>query len=121
MPPDPSGFRAIDGTINKMPAGLLPDETIAEVRHHKVCPMRVVAASRGLAHGPIHPLPFVCLRCTACTRGGGGAWIIRGRISVVQILYNSFVRNLFGVFKDLHGYTLGRAFAHLYHAKGFGE
>ena len=30
------------------------------------------------------------------------------------------VRNLFGVFKGLHGYTLGYAFAHLYHAKGFG-
>jgi hypothetical protein len=30
-----AAVRAIDGTINKMPAGLLPDETIAEVRHHK--------------------------------------------------------------------------------------
>ena len=49
-------------------------------------------------------------------RGGG----ILGRISVSQILRDIFVRNLFGVFKDLHGYTLGCAFAHLYHAKGFG-
>ena len=31
-----------------------------------------------------------------------------------------FVRNLFGIFKDLQGSSLGCAFAHLYHAKGFG-
>ena len=37
-----------------------------------------------------------------------------------QILCEPSVRNLFGVFKELHGYTLGCAFAHLYHAKGFG-
>ena len=31
-----------------------------------------------------------------------------------------FVHNLFGVFKDLHGWMLGCAFAHLYHARPFG-
>ena len=38
--------------------------------------------------------------------------IIRARISAIQILYGIFVRNLFGVFKDLCGYMLGFAFAH---------
>ena len=50
-------------------------------------------------------------------RGGGG---VQGRNSVSQILCEIFVRNLFSVYKDLHGDTLGCAFAHLHHAKGFG-
>ena len=37
------------------------------------------------------------------TEGGGG--LPQGRLSVSQILCDSFVRSLFGVFKDLHGYT----------------
>ena len=51
-----------------------------------------------------------------CLPGG----VIRGKISVSQILYEIFVRTLFGVFKDLHGCTLGCASAHVHHAKGFG-
>ena len=42
-------------------------------------------------------------------------------IPVSQILCEILVHNLFGVFKDLHGYILGCAFAHLYYAKGFGQ
>ena len=34
---------------------------------------------------------------------------MQGRISVSQILCDIFVRNLFGVFKELHGYMLGWA------------
>ena len=49
---------------------------------------------------------------------GGG---IQGRISVSQILCENFVCNLFGVFKDLHGYKLSYALAHVYHARRFGE
>ena len=41
-------------------------------------------------------------------RGGGGG-VIKGGICVFQILYEIFVRNLFSVFKDLHGYSLGCA------------
>ena len=41
--------------------------------------------------------------------GGGG--VIQARISAFQILYEIFVRNLFGVFKDLCRYSLGIAFA----------
>ena len=60
-----------------------------------------------------HALPAV--PCTTqCYRGRGGG--IQGRISVSQILCDIFVRNLFGVFKD----PPGCAFAHLYHARGFG-
>ena len=49
-----------------------------------------------------------------------------GKVYTVEFLCHKFfskilVRNLFGVFQDLHGCTLGCAFAHLYHAKGFGE
>ena len=51
-------------------------------------------------------------------REGG---ITQGRISVSQILCENFVRNLFGVFKGLHGYTLGCAFAHVHHDEGFGS
>ena len=43
--------------------------------------------------------------------GGGGGGVIQARISAFQILYEIFVRNLFGVFKDLCRYTLGIAFA----------
>ena len=57
-------------------------------------------------NGPIHT-------------GGGG--VTQGRLSATQILYDTFAHNLFGVFKDLHRYTLGFAFAHLYHTTGFGE
>ena len=35
----------------------------------------------------------------------------QGRISALQILYENFVRNLFGVLKDLCRDTLGIAFA----------
>ena len=45
----------------------------------------------------------------------------QGRISVSQTLCEIFVHNLFGVFKDLHRYVLDCAFAHVYHAKGFGQ
>ena len=41
-------------------------------------------------------------------RGGG---VMQTRISAIQILYEIFVRNLFGVFKDLCRYTLVIAFA----------
>ena len=51
--------------------------------------------------------------------GGGGA--IPGRISVSRILCELFVRNLFGVSQHLHRDALGCAFAHGYHAEGFGE
>ena len=51
---------------------------------------------------------------------GGGGGVIQGRSSVSQILCEIAVHNLFGVFKDLHGYMLGSAFAHLYHVRGFG-
>ena len=44
----------------------------------------------------------------------------QGRFSAAQILCEVLVRNLFGVFKDLHGSTLGCAFAQLYGARGFG-
>ena len=40
---------------------------------------------------------------------------MQGRIPAVQILCEIFVDNLFGIFQDLHGYTLGCAFAHLCH------
>ena len=40
-------------------------------------------------------------------RGG----ILQASISAIQILWGIFVRNLFGVFKDLCRYTLGIAFA----------
>ena len=34
---------------------------------------------------------------------GGGGGIVQARICAFQILYKNFVRNLFGVFKDLCG------------------
>ena len=34
-----------------------------------------------------------------------------------QILCEFFLRSLFGVLEDLHGYTPGCAFAHVYHGK----
>ena len=43
-----------------------------------------------------------------CTVGGG---VMEVGISAIQILYEIFVRNLFDVFKDLCGCTLGIAFA----------
>ena len=39
---------------------------------------------------------------------------IQARISAIQILYEIFVGNLFGVFKDLCGYTLGIATAYYF-------
>ena len=48
------------------------------------------------------------------TTGGGGGGIMRGRMSALQILYENFVRSLFGGFKDLCGYTLGIASAHCF-------
>ena len=57
---------------------------------------------------------FFVRECGVAFKGGG---IMQGRISVSQILCKIFVRNLFGVFKDLQGYTLRCALAHLYHAK----
>ena len=50
------------------------------------------------------------LATQSSARGGGGA---QGRISVSQTLCEFFVRNLFGVVKDLHRPPLGCAFAHL--------
>ena len=52
--------------------------------------------------------------------GGGGGRVTQGRISGSQILCEVFLRNLFGVFKDLHGCMLGCAFAHSCHARGLG-
>ena len=51
---------------------------------------------------------------------GGGGGSTQGRVPASQILCEIFVRDLFGVFADLRGYTLGSAFAHLYRARGFG-
>ena len=43
-----------------------------------------------------------------------------GNVDTSQILSGTFVRNLYDVFRDLHMYTLGYAFVHSYHARGFG-
>ena len=53
----------------------------------------------------------VCVvgRCARVPGGRGG--VTQTRISAIQILYEIFVRNLFGVFKDLCRYALGIAFA----------
>ena len=60
--------------------------------------------------------------CTAAEGGGGFgslAWgITQARISAIQILYNILVRSLFGVFKDLCGYTSGIASAHRGQGRG---
>ena len=42
--------------------------------------------------------------------GGGGR--LRGRLSATPILYEMSARNLFGGCQDLHGYPVGRTFAH---------
>ena len=39
---------------------------------------------------------------------------MQARISAIQILYENFVRNLLGVFKDLCRYTLGIAGLHCF-------
>ena len=63
----------------------------------------------------IHVIVFVYMTTHCCSSmappllGGGG--VIQARISAFQILYDIFVRNLFGVFKDLCRCTLGIAFA----------
>ena len=49
----------------------------------------------------------------ALSRTTPGVGIAQGRISVSQLLCEIFVLNLVGVLKDLHGYALGCAFAHL--------
>ena len=54
-------------------------------------------------------LPLPPRRAIVTATGGGG--VMSGRISAIQILYEVFVRNLFGVFKDLCKYTLGIASA----------
>ena len=53
------------------------------------------------------------------SQGGGGVY--GGGICVSQLLCEMVVRNLFGVFKDLHGCAVDCAFAHLYRAGGCGE
>ena len=45
-------------------------------------------------------------------QGGGG--IMQARISAIQILYEIFVHDMFGVFKDLCRYALGIASAHCF-------
>ena len=50
--------------------------------------------------------------------GGGGVYGVE--FLCHKFCAKFFVRNLFRVFKDLHGFTLGCFFAHSYHVRGFG-
>ena len=76
--------------------------------HRAVIPVCEGACVRACAGVCTRPRVHACL---SVLYPGGGGDIIHARISAFQILYEIFVRNLFGVFKDLCRYTLGIAFA----------
>ena len=49
-----------------------------------------------------------------CSDTGEGGVMQAGISAKIQILYEVFVRNLFGIFKDLCKYALGIASAHCF-------
>ena len=75
----------------------------------KHIPGLVPALQRGGGGGEANPLNLL------------GARIERRGMSVARILCDLFVGNLFGVFQDLHGCTLGCAVADVYRARGSGD